>query len=486
MHYYDTVISGASIIDGSGGKACRADIGITGDRISNVGKITDIQAHQKVDATGLVVAPGFIDVHTHDDRVLIDEPGMLPKISQGVTTVIAGNCGISLAPFRREDRPGENSPPGPMALLGNWNDYKYPSLADYNASFDSAPAACNVANLIGHSTLRASVMNEFDRAATSNEMDVMLKSLENSLSSGAIGLSTGLAYPTALHAPTEEVIQLCKSLKYFDAIYTTHMRNEEDKLVEAVDETIDIATQTGADTVISHHKCAGRANWGKSKNTLTRIFEAQQKINLNFDFYPYIATSTILLKKFLNTAEKTTLAFSEPHPEMVGRDFFLILEEWGCSIDKAVERLSPATAIYFRMDENELRQIMAYPGGMVGSDGLPVRRGKPHPRLWGTFPRILGHYCRKEGVLRLEDAVHRMTGKPAKVFGLRDRGEIREGAFADIVIFNPKTVIDKATYEEPETPAAGIERVYCNGELVWHDIAWTGARPGRRLQRNVA
>ncbi|MBM08220.1 MAG: D-aminoacylase [Magnetovibrio sp.] len=486
MHYYDTVISGATVIDGLGGSSFQADIGITDDRISNISKFTDFKAHQKVDATGLVVAPGFIDVHTHDDRVLIDEPGMLPKISQGVTTVIAGNCGISLAPFRREDRSWDISPPGPMALLGHWNDYKYPSLAHYNAVFDAAPAACNVANLIGHSTLRASVMKEFDRAATNAEIDVMLKSLESSLSQGAIGLSTGLAYPTALHAPTEEVVQLCKSLIDFGAIYTTHMRNEEDKLIEAVDETIDIAMKTGADTVISHHKCAGRANWGNSRTTLNRISEAQQKINLDFDFYPYTAASTILLKKFLSTSEKTTLAFSGPHPEMVGRDFFSILEEWGCSIDKAVERLSPATAIYFRMDENELRQIMAYPGGMVGSDGLPVRRGKPHPRLWGTFPRILGHYCRKEGVLRLEDAVHRMTGKPAKVFGLRDRGEIREGAFADIVIFNPKTVIDKATYEEPETPAAGIERVYCNGELVWHDIAWTGARPGKRLKRITA
>ena len=485
MHYCDTLITGATIIDGAGGESYNADIGIAGDRIAVIGKSADIGAGETLDASECVIAPGFIDTHTHDDRVLLDEPGMAPKISQGVTTVVAGNCGISLAPFRREDRLDETFPPGPMALLGNWSDYKFPSLAHYNAAFDAAPAACNVAMLIGHTTLRAGVMKDFNRAATKVEIDTMLMVLEQCLSSGALGLSTGLAYPTALHAPTEEVVELARSLKSFDALYATHMRNEEGKLVEAVDETIDIAKQTGADTVISHHKCAGRANWGKSKKTLARIAQAQKGINLNFDVYPYTAASTILLKSFLGTSEKTTIAFSEPHPEMIGRDFKSIVEEWGCSIDDAIERLMPATAIYFRMDENELRQIMSFPGAMIGSDGLPVRNGKPHPRLWGTFPRVLGHYCRNEGVLSLEEAVHRKTGKPAQVFGLKDRGEIREGAFADLVIFNPSTVLDRATYDSPEMPAAGIERVYCNGKLVWHHLAWTGARPGRRLRRET-
>tara|TARA_R110002072_G_scaffold3747_1_gene26067 strand:- start:167 stop:682 length:516 start_codon:yes stop_codon:yes gene_type:complete len=171
---------------------------------------------------------------------------------------------------------------------------------------------------------------------------------------------------------------------------------------------------------------------------------------------------------------------------MVGREFDSIVDEWGCGVDEAIRRLSPAGAVYFRMDEAEVRRIMAFPGAMIASDGLPIDEGRPHPRLWGTFPRVLGHYCRDEGVFSLEEAVHRMSGKPASVFGLKDRGVIRKGAFADMVLFNPKTVIDRATFDAPETPAGGIERVYVNGALVWHDLAWTGARPGRRVGRQAA
>ena len=194
----------------------------------------------------------------------------------------------------------------------------------------------------------------------------------------------------------------------------------------------------------------------------------------------------ILLKDFLGTSEKTVLTSSATHPELVGREFYSIVDEWGCSVDDAIARLSPAGAIYFRMDEEEVRRIMAFPGAMIASDGLPIDEGRPHPRLWGTFPRVLGHYCRDEGVLTLEEAVHRMSGKPAQVFGLADRGEIRAGAYADLVLFNPKTVIDRATFDAPETPAGGIEQVFVNGQLVWSEMAWTGARPGRRVSRIAA
>ena len=486
MEPFDLLITGADVIDGTGAARRRADVGVRGDRIAEVGDLTGRAAKETVDGTGLVLAPGFIDVHTHDDRLVLDQPGMAPKTSQGVTTVVAGNCGVSLAPFDCTCRAHEASPPGPMALLGKWGDYRYPTLDAYFDAFDAAPAAVNVAMLVGHTTLRASVMDRFDRAATATEIDAMAKTLEGALAAGAVGMSTGLAYPTAIHAPTEEVIALAKCLKHYNGLYTTHMRDEGAGLVESVDETIAIAEAAGADAVISHHKCVGRDNWGKSAQSLARIGAAQKHMNLNFDVYPYTATSTILIKDFLSTSEKTVLTYSQTHPEMAGRDFQSIVDEWGCSEEAAIERLSPAGAVYFRMDEGELRRIMAYPGAIIASDGLYMEGGRPHPRLWGTFPRVLGHYCRDEGLMSLEEGVHRMTGKPAGVFGLKDRGEIRAGAFADLVLFDANAVVDTATFEDPEQPAAGIERVYVNGRLVWHDLAWTGARPGKRLSRATA
>lgn len=486
MNACDLKITGADIIDGTGGPRRLADVAVTGDRIVAVGDLKAWAPVETVDGTGLVLAPGFIDVHTHDDRLVMTQPGMAPKTSQGVTTVVTGNCGVSLAPFDCGCRAHEASPPGPMALLGTWADYRYPTLSAYFDAFDAAPPAVNVAMLVGHSTLRAGVMDRFDRAATTAEIDAMAKVMDASLAAGAVGMSTGLAYPTAIHAPTDEVVALAKCLKDYKALYTTHMRDEGPRLVESVDETIDIARRAGADAVISHHKCVGRENWGKSAESLARIAAAQKTMQLNFDVYPYTATSTILIKDFLGTSEKTVLTSSATHPELAGRDFQSIVDEWGCSVDEAIDRLSPAGAIYFRMDEGELRRIMAFPGAMIASDGLPTDSGRPHPRLWGTFPRVLGHYCRDERLMPLEEGVYKMTGKPAAVFGLKDRGEIREGAFADLVLFDPMTVIDAATFDHPERPAHGIDRVYVNGRLVWHNLAWTGERPGRRLRREVA
>ena len=488
MPPYDLMITGADVYDGSGAPPVRADVAVKGDRIAAVGNLVEqgVTAADTIDGAGLALAPGFIDVHTHDDRLVLTQPSVAPKTSQGVTTVVTGNCGVSLAPFARESRAGEADPPGPMALLGNWDDYRFPALADYNAALEENPPAINVASLVGHSTLRAGVMDRFERPATKAEIDAMARVLEQSLRDGAVGLSTGLAYPTAIHAPTDEVVELAACLKDFGGLYTTHMRNEGEDLLPSVDETIDIARRSGAATVISHHKCVGRENWGKSHDSLARIKRAQAEIKLDFDVYPYTATSTILLKDFLSTSEKTVLTSSASHPEMVGRDFDSIVDEWGCSVDEAIRRLSPAGAVYFRMDEDEVRRIMSYPGAIIASDGLPIDEGRPHPRLWGTFPRVLGHYCRDEGVFTLEEAVHRMSGKPASVFGLTDRGEIREGAFADLVLFDPKTVIDTATFDAPETPARGIERVFVNGQLVWSELAWTGATPGRRVGRSAA
>ncbi len=476
----DVLFKGGRVIDGTGAAGVDADVAVTRDCIVAVGDLGQWQAGETIDAGGRVVAPGFIDVHTHDDRLVLDTPGMAPKVSQGVTSVVVGNCGVSLSPLA----PTED-PPAPMTLIGTKDDYRFASFANYAATVDAAPAAVNVAPLIGHSTLRVACMDAIDRAATAAETEAMVDLLDQSLAAGAIGFSTGLAYPTAKAAPTDEVVALAACLKGHGAIHTTHMRDEAEHVLASVDETIDIGRRAGCEVVISHHKCAGKPNWGRSRETLPRIAAAQATMPLAFDVYPYTASSTALLKNFIERAERVTVTWSTPHPEMAGRDFQSILDEWGVERDTAVDRLSPAGALYYQMDEDDLKRIMATPGAMIGSDGLP-HDAFPHPRLWGTFPRVLGHYSRDIGLFSLEEAVHRMTGVTAGVFGLVDRGALRPGAYADITLFDADKVIDVADFKDSMRPAKGIEMVMVNGRQVWRDGAWTGNRPGRLHRRDAA
>lgn len=472
----DVLIAGGSVIDGTGAERVRADVAIVGDRIAAVGDLQILEAKTKVDARDRIVAPGFIDTHTHDDRAVLSSPDMTPKISQGVTTVVAGNCGISLAPLMDRD------PPPPLNLLGNREWYRFPSVENYAATVEANPPALNIALLVGHSTLRVGVMDDLERPATTSEIDRMGALLEGSLEAGCIGMSTGLAYPTAIAAPTEEVIALAERLVPYDAIYTTHMRNEHDHVVESVNETLEIGQRAGVRVVISHHKSCGRRNWGRTQETLALIEAARQNQNVNLDVYPYTASSTVLLQKWVEVSERVVVTWSESHPELAGRDFADIRREWGCSTKEAIERLLPAGAIYYQMHEDDLRRVLSFPDTMIGSDGLP-HDVFPHPRLWGTFPRVLGRYSRELELFPPEEAVRRMTSVPASVFGLNDRGVIREGAFADLVVFDADGVIDKADFTDPRRPAVGIELVMVNGQPVWREAAWTGERPGQLLRR---
>jgi N-acyl-D-amino-acid deacylase len=472
----DVLIEGAWLIDGTGSERRRADVAVIGDRIADIGDDRQWQAKTRIDARDRVVAPGFIDAHTHDDRAVLSSPDMTPKISQGVTTVIAGNCGVSLAPLADHD------PPPPLNLLGNREWYRFASYEDYAETVEAHPPALNIATLVGHSTLRVGVMNDLARAATPEEIDRMGKLLEKSLAAGCIGMSTGLAYPPAHAAPTDEIVALAQHLVLYNGIYTTHMRDERDGVVASVEETLDIGRRAGVRVVISHHKACARRNWGRTKETLALISIAKKKQNVNLDVYPYVASSTVLLRDFVESSEKVLLAWSEPHPELAGRDFADIKREWDCETEEAIARLLPAGAIYYQMDEDDLRRVLSFDNAMIGSDGLP-HDVFPHPRLWGTFPRVLGHYCRELGLFTLEEAVRRMTGVPAAVFGLKDRGVIRQGAFADLVLFDPDVVIDKADFSQPKQPSAGIDLVLVNGQPVWRDTAWTGERPGRLLRR---
>ena len=471
----DLVIRNARLIDGLGKDSVIGAIAIKDDRILAMGEIAGKGA-MELDASGRALTPGFIDVHTHDDRALLANPLMTNKISQGVTTVVAGNCGISLAPLSIAKRP-----PPPLDLIGEEGRAFYSEFKDYLAALDGEPPAINALCQVGHASLRIGAMDSLDRAATSNEIKVMRARLETSLDAGAIGLSTGLFYPPANAASTEEIIELAKALRDCGAIHTTHMRDEADHITDSLQETFTIGRSADVPVVISHHKCAGQANHGRSRETLPLIDEARRQQRIGLDAYPYVAGSTVLNTSRMMGASKVIVTWSRPHPEYAGLELHDIAAEMGLGIDEAADQLQPAGAIYFMMDEDDVRRILAYPHTMIGSDGLPHDE-HPHPRLWGTFPRVLGHYARDIGLFSLEEAVRRMTSLPAAQFGLTERGVLRPGAYADLVLFDPATVIDRATFENPTVASAGIEQVWVNGRSVWRDGAATGARAGRALR----
>ena len=472
----DLVIRNATLYDGLGAPPRKGDLAVADDRIVALGDLAQMNGATELDAGGKALAPGFIDVHTHDDRLLLSDPLMRCKVSQGVTTVVAGNCGVSLAPLAIDRRP-----PPPLDLIADDGAKFFASFAAYLDALDSEPPALNAVAQVGHSTLRAGAMDRLDRPANAAEIKAMRGKLEDSLEAGAIGLSTGLFYPPANAAPTEEIVELAKSLPGHGAMHTTHMRDEADRITDSLTETFRIGREAGAPVVISHHKCAGAPNHGRSVETLGLIEEARKRQPIGLDAYPYVAGSTVLDARRTMGASRIVITWSKGMPEAKGRDLAELAKEHGLSMEAMADRLQPAGAIYFMMDEADVRRILAYPHTMIGSDGLPHDE-HPHPRLWGTFPRVLGHYARDEKLFPLEQAVRKMTGLSAAQFGLTDRGVLREGAYADLVLFDPATIVDAATFEAPMTPAPGVLQVWVNGRAVWRDGAPTGARPGRALR----
>ncbi len=475
---YDTVLRGGILIDGTGAARRAADIGISGDRVVRVAPPGSeaMQGTEEIDATGRIVAPGFIDVHTHDDNAVLRTPDMAPKVSQGVTTVVVGNCGISLAPIAPVD------PPPPMNLLGDRTAFRFTRMADYAAAVDAAAPSVNVAALVGHSTLRVGTMADITGKASPAEIDAMRARLEDCLAAGAIGFSTGLWYKTNVGADIDEVVALAELLSDAGGVYTTHMRDEHDGVLDSLRETFETGNRAQVPVVISHHKCAGPNNWGRSTETLAMIDAARAHQHVALDAYPYVAGSTVLEPYLVDPEIRISVSWSVPHPEMASRDLADIAGEWGCSQQEAAERLRPAGGIYFQMDEADMRRILSYAPTMIGSDGLP-HDTHPHPRLWGTFPRVLGHFSRDEGLFDLEQAVHKMTGLSAANFNLTDRGVLREGAFADLVVFDAETVADTATFDDPIQPAAGIDCVMVNGTVAWADGAARTGRSGRFIRR---
>jgi N-acyl-D-amino-acid deacylase len=515
----DLLLRGGSVIDGSGGPAFVADVAIVGDRIVGIGSYDASDASTTLDVRGLVVAPGFVDVHTHSDSSIFRHPGAESRVRQGVTTEITGNCGGSAAPRQEGDEEDAGS------VTPRWTDVR-----SYAAAWASADPALNHALLVGHGTLRRAVLGAVDRRATTVELAAMTQLLETALDQGAIGLSTGLEYVPGIYTPAEEIEHLARSVAARGGLYASHMRSEEDRLLEAVDEAIEVGRKTGVRVQISHLKACGRDNWKLLDEAIVRIENARQAgVDVMADAYPYTAystTLTILLEPWSREGGSEAIVGrlqdqalrsrmrdelgphvqSDPggfelvviaavtakdHEVCVGRSLAEIAAVWKVDAAEAYMRLLEASNadvsfIGHGMQKEGVARVLAHPLVMVGSDGrsmAPTGRvlERPHPRSYGTFPRVLGVYCRDEGLFDLPTAIRKMTAMPADRAGLAGRGRIAVLGFADVVVFDAATVRDEATYAEPQRYPTGIVHVVVNGELVVRDGSGTTARPGRWL-----
>ena len=388
MADYGVIVRGGMLIDGTGRARRPADVAVDGDRVAALGELAGARADTVIDARGRIVCPGFIDVHTHDDRMLRDAGDMTPKVSQGVTTVVAGNCGISLAPLVAKRRPAE-----PLDLVGAQEDYRYPSFAAFVDELARRPPACNAALLVGHATLRLAAMDDTARPAGADETAAMRAMVDEAMQAGAIGLSTGLEYPPARCAGTAEILELAAVAGAAGGIYATHMRDYGNHAEEACREAARIGREAGVAVVISHFHCHSESDPGLFGDTLAWYEDCRDKgLEIAADAYPYAASSTSILPEFVTRKVRTLVTWSKPHPGAGGRWLDDIAAEWGVDGAAAARRLAPGGAIYFGRDEENVKRLMAHPGILVGSDGIPLNQ-HPHPRLWGTFPRVLGRYA---------------------------------------------------------------------------------------------
>jgi N-acyl-D-aspartate/D-glutamate deacylase len=483
-----TAIRDASVADGGGAEPYFADVGIDDEgRIAAIGDVG--AATTDVDGEGRVLAPGFVDVHTHDDGALLAHPGLAFKLSQGCTSLVIGNCGFSAAPAQ-PGRQGRDL----LGLRPDWSD-----LDGFAAAVESRHPACNAIALVGHNTVRHHVMGMDDRTPSAAELEEMRGHVARAMAQGACGFSSGLVYQPGRYSRTDELIALAAEAAPHGGIYATHMRNEGDRLLEAVDEALAISRQAGVPLQISHHKAAGRRNWGRVPESLAHVDEARAAgHDVTLDVYPYTAGSGPMIQYFdlddpdPELAESIRLASCPAFPEFEGRMLVDVAAELGIGVTEAVRHVLTAPlgertiCIQFVMDEADVVANLGHPAVMVGSDGIPDLAGRPHPRLYGTFPRVLGRYVREQGVLTLAEAVRRMTSLACDRFGLTDRGHIAVGAWADLVLFNAATVADTATYDDPQREATGIDAVWVNGCLAFDHGRHTGAGAGRLLRYRQA
>ena len=521
---FDLVINNGRVVDGSGNPWYKVNLGISNGRIEFMDK-TGAEGETTIDAEGLVVAPGFIDAHSHSDLMLMAEPDALPKVMQGITTEVIGQDGLGEAPINddmledwRRYLSGLNGDPDI-----NWS---WRSFGEYLEALNSARPATNVVALVGHGNLRHLAMGMENRAPTPSELDEMRRLITESMREGAFGLSTGLIYPPCVYCDTLELIELCKVTSEYGGVFVVHMRNEGSRLLESIDEVMEVGRASGCPVHISHFKASGEQNWGKVEEGLKKLEDSRSEgVDVTVDQYPYVAGSTFLssllpvwaheggtdkmLERLQDGAMRKSIA-----EEMVekgrGQDWgwgnVLItsvktkenkpfeggtLEEIAMKkghpplealFDIILEEENAATMVSFSMSEDDVRTVMRSPLQMVCTDGIIL--GKPHPRAYGSFPRILGRYV-KEGVLGLEEAVRKMTSLPAQSFRLYERGLLRPGMWADITIFDPNTIIDTATYKDSIRFPKGIEHVIVNGELIVYKGEHTQVRAGSVLRNQL-
>lgn len=473
---YDTLLTGATLIDGTGTSAYTADIAIKGDRIAAIGDLKNVRAAEEMDVSDQCIAPGFIDTHTHDDQACMSVKHMKPKISQGVTTVVVGNCGVSLAPL---DHP--STVPEPINLLGSPHDFRFKDFRTYFDAVAHSKPTVNVVALVGHSSLRVAAMRDVDRLAQRGEINTMTQMVDEAMQAGASGLSSGVFYPIGSAADNGEIVPLVRKTAEYGGIYASHMRNEHDDVLDAMYEVFEAARVGGAPLLISHHKCAGARNWGRSKETLELLDSVRKSQDISVDVYPYEAASSVLDPDLLDVDTPVLITWSTPHPEVSGRYLREIAHDWDCGEREAARKLCPAGACYFFISEDDIERIIQHPVAMIGSDGLPMD-AHPHPRLWGTFPRVIRKYAIQLGLFSIEEAIRKMTNLPASRFGLRSRGVLKQGFYADLVVFDPKTITDCATYQNPRQTAAGINKVFVNGRLSWDGSSSTPNGAGHLLR----
>ncbi|RLC58204.1 MAG: D-aminoacylase [Chloroflexi bacterium] len=484
---YDLLIRGGSVVDGTGSPGVPADVAVRGDRIAAIGDLAGEPALRTIDAAGRIVAPGFIDVHSHDDAAVLTTP-MDFKLMQGVTTDIVGNCGAGIAPHN----PERGLVPAISMVLGEIGESEWRSFGEYMSAVERAQPAINVACLVPHGVVRYAAIGMDTRTPEPEELDEMREHVREGMAAGAVGLSTGLIYPPGRFAETEEIVECAKESAAQGGLYVSHIRDEGERLMEAVEEAVRIGAEAGLPAQISHHKASGEKNWGRTQDSISYIEERRATgQDVTFDVYPYTAASTVL-SAFIAQPEgadpDTVLLASVPgRPELEGKTLREAAEELDLPVDDAttaILREAPgAVAVFFTMDEADVQRVVAHEQSMIGSDGIPTPGGKPHPRLYGTFPRVLQKYVREERLLTLEEGVRKMTSFPARRFKLGRRGELREGWAADIVVFDAAAITDVATYDEPRQYPAGIDCVIVNGIVAAENGSQTERHAGTLVRR---